>query len=68
MGGFWVSFHISFLFVLLPSSLAVNEVGKTQVMFTLQSVSIMHSNKQSYNSVGGPRGSSVCVTTVSRQH
>lgn len=52
MGEFWVSFHISFLFVLLQSSLAVNEIGKTEVMFTLQSATNMHSSKQSYNSVG----------------
>lgn len=49
MGEFWVSFHISVLFVLLPSSLAVNEVGQTKVMFTRQSASDMHSNKQSYD-------------------
>lgn len=66
MGEFWVSFHISVLFVLLLSSLAVNEVGQTKDMFTLQSASNMHSNKQSYDSE--LCGGSVCVTTVHRKH
>lgn len=60
MGEFWVSFHISVLFVLLLSSLAANEVGQTKDMFTLQSASNKHSNKQSYNSVGELCGGSVC--------
>lgn len=68
MGEFWVSFHIFVSFVLLPSSLAANEVGQTKVMFTMQSASNMHSNKQGYDSVGELRGGSVCVTTVHRQH
>lgn len=68
MGEFWVSFHISVLFVLLPSSLAVDAGGQTKVMFTLQSASNMHSNKQSYDSAGELCGGSVCVTTVRRKH
>lgn len=68
MGEFWVSFHIFVSFVLLPSSLAVNEVGQTKVMFALQSASNMHSKEQSYDSVGELCGGSVCVTTVRRKH
>lgn len=52
MGEFWVSFHIFFWFVLLPFSLAANDVGKTELMFTIQSESNMQSNKQSSNFVG----------------
>lgn len=51
MGEFWASFHIFFWFVLLPSSLAANDVGKTELVFTIQSESNMQSNKQSSNFV-----------------
>lgn len=53
MGEFWVSFHIFFWFVLLPSSQAANDVGKTELVFTIQSESNRQSNKQSSNFVGG---------------
>lgn len=51
MGEFWVSFHIFFWFVLLPSSPAADE-GKTELMFTIQPEFNMQSSKQSANFVG----------------
>lgn len=54
MGEFSVSFHIFFWFVLLLSSLAANDGGKTE-LFTIQSECNMQSNKHITNFVGEPR-------------
>lgn len=51
VGEFWVSFHIFFWFVLLPSSLAAKDGGITELMFTTKSECNTQANKQSTNFV-----------------